>query len=88
MGAEESLTQRNVVTGVAVWNGAGLLFPAMKITWLPAKLRWLGEFSIAVLQGWGRQIHKQSEKHRGRFATIPNKGLWKREKSDPGNYNS
>lgn len=67
MGAEESLTQRDIVTGVAGWNGTGLLLPAVKIARLPSELRWLLQFSIAILvEG---ETHKRSEKQRGRLAT-------------------
>lgn len=49
VGAEESLTYRNIVAGVAVWNSAGLLLPANKIARLPSELRWLLQFGIAIL---------------------------------------
>ncbi len=51
LGAEESLTQRNIVTGVAGWNDTVLLLPAMKIARLSSKLRRLRQLSIAILDG-------------------------------------
>lgn len=38
VGAEEPLTHRNIVTGVAGGDGAGLLLPAMIIARLPSEL--------------------------------------------------
>lgn len=69
LGAEKSLTQRNIVTGVAGWNVTVLLLPAFEAARLPSKLRRLDELSIAILDGWGTQTHERSEIYTGRFIT-------------------
>lgn len=63
--AEESLTQRYVIAGVAGWNLAVFLLGAMKVAWLSSKLRWPLQFSIAVLVVVGgrqtRRVSAQTE---------------------------
>lgn len=88
LGAEEPLTQRCIVTGIAGWNSTGLLLPAIKIARLPSELRWLLQFSIAKLDSVEKQTHKWSEKHReGRLSTTKLR-WWMSLETAPRSHNS
>lgn len=65
VGAEEALALGDIVAGVAGWDGARLLLPAVEIARLAPEHRRLLQFSVAILFQGEKRI-KRSENHRGK----------------------